>query len=49
VPLPVPAGQTIDQLRLYLPHRDGPVLISEISLRGEDGTASSHRFSDGGE
>jgi hypothetical protein len=26
-----------------------PVLIAEISLRGEDGTASSHRFSDGGE
>jgi arylsulfatase A-like enzyme len=47
VPLPVPAGQTIDQLRLYLPHRDGPVLISEISLRGEDGTETIDRFNAG--
>ncbi|MEX1114696.1 MAG: sulfatase/phosphatase domain-containing protein, partial [Akkermansiaceae bacterium] len=44
VPLPVPAGQTIDQLRIYLPHRGGPILISEIHLRGGDGSVSSQRF-----
>jgi len=44
VPLPVPAGKTIEQLRIFLPPSAGPILISEIHLRGEDGSVSSHRF-----
>jgi hypothetical protein len=47
IPLPVPAGQTIEQLRITLPHQHGPIRLSEIHPRGEDGTEALDRFNAG--
>jgi arylsulfatase A-like enzyme len=44
VPLPVAEGQTVIQLRIFLPSTHDGILLREINLRGAEGTELVQRF-----